>query len=221
ELLFKSYKCQPPQCTPGALTDVKIFDKVEVGVFYSRGEIFCAPPDGEVFANGIFFGLVNESKGAPFASLGLAPPDSSPDKRLINSSVFSVYLSAGEDPKGELILGGEDRSKYEGPLEYMAVTNPGRQASWISAFVIGFFHRGKKMCLDLASLTPVPTPSEESGLLKVSCADAAHLPPITFLMKGFGGELPLLEIPATSYVYKETEDVRILAITFGFWGCPH
>ncbi|KAF4665941.1 hypothetical protein FOZ61_010345 [Perkinsus olseni] len=66
ELLFKSYKCQPPQCTPGPLADVKIFDKVEVGVF-------CAPPDGEVFANGIVFGLVNESKGAPYASLGLAP----------------------------------------------------------------------------------------------------------------------------------------------------
>ncbi|KAF4686742.1 hypothetical protein FOZ60_004932 [Perkinsus olseni] len=58
------------------------------------------------------------------------------------------------------------------------------------------------------------TLSEESGLLKVSCADVAHLLPITFLMKGFGGELPLLEIPATSYVYKETEAVRILAITF-------
>ncbi|KAF4702708.1 hypothetical protein FOZ62_013934 [Perkinsus olseni] len=56
---------------------------------------------------------------------------------------------------------------------------------------------------------------EDRGFFEISCQDAEYLPSITYFMEGLNGEEVPLEIPSTSYVYKKTEAICILAITFG------
>ncbi|KAF4736878.1 hypothetical protein FOZ62_027957 [Perkinsus olseni] len=55
---------------------------------------------------------------------------------------------------------------------------------------------------------------EDRGFFEISCQDAKYLPSITYFMEAWNGEEVPLEIPSTSYVYKKTEAICILAITF-------
>ncbi|KAF4700042.1 hypothetical protein FOZ62_032252, partial [Perkinsus olseni] len=252
ELLFKCYECNPPPCVQGPITYLDTLDRVEVGIFHQAGKV----DFGTVTADGIEFGLVVECDGPPYASLGLAPQQYDPfdpfvplvqqllaqpePKRLIESSNFSLYLSAGEGSDGELILGGEDKEKYSGPLTYVQVADPVDRTVVVSNLGIGHvskhriqvkepgsFDSGanvmmmaedfKPQVLQLlrtAGKKPV-TITEESGLYEIYCGDTENLPPITFFILGLKGEDVALEVLPASYVYKSTEATCILAITFG------
>ncbi|KAF4708278.1 hypothetical protein FOZ63_000924, partial [Perkinsus olseni] len=238
ELLFKCYECNPGPCTGGPLTDVETLDKVEVGIFKHSGRVYFKP-GGDVFADGIEFGLVAEAEGPPYASLVQQLIQQPEPQRLIESEAFSVYLTAGENPSGELILGGKDQGKYIGPLQNVLVVNQGNQVSFVASFGIGdvtknrvfvgepgLFDTGSNVLvmpwdiaghalhwLETAGQASV-TIREDRGFFEISCQDAKYLPSITYFMEAWNGEEVPLEIPSTSYVYKKTEAICILAITF-------
>ncbi|KAF4709578.1 hypothetical protein FOZ63_021510, partial [Perkinsus olseni] len=109
ELKYKCYDCSPPSCREGPTKTYEFFDGLQVTVFQHSGTV----DFGTASAGGINFGLVVGSNRKPFAALGLSPPSakSKPyvpliyqllakpkSQRLIEKSVFSVYLQAGTTP---------------------------------------------------------------------------------------------------------------------------
>ncbi|KAF4653062.1 hypothetical protein FOZ61_009213 [Perkinsus olseni] len=205
---------------------------VEVGIYHQAGKV----DFGTVTADGVEFGLVAECDGPPYASLGLAPQQYDPfdpfvplvqqllaqpePKRLIESSNFPLYLSAGEGSAGELILGGEDKEKYSGPPTYAQIANPVDRTVVVSNLGIGdvskhrvpakepgSFDSGANIMmmaedfkpqvlqlLTTAGKKPV-TITEKSGLYETFCGDTENLPPITFFIQGLEGEDVALEVP--------------------------
>ncbi|KAF4690008.1 hypothetical protein FOZ60_000761 [Perkinsus olseni] len=142
----------------------------------------------------------------------LAKPKS---QRLIEESVFSVYLKTGKDPSGELILGGGDKSKYAGPLKYVKVVNKEEQ----SIMMPDKFKTPVLQLLRTAGKKPV-TITESAGFYELSCGDIENLPSITFCLKE-DSLLPKkvsLEIPPASYVTADVDSSSTLAIEFaGSW----
>ncbi|KAF4672711.1 hypothetical protein FOL47_000190 [Perkinsus chesapeaki] len=127
ELIFGCYECVSP-CKQGP---TKIFTFVgdrEVWLFPHTGKLDLK---GKVSAS-LDFGLVsgyNRNPGMIWASLCLkqSHPDSPYKsiveqlftKKIIASNSFSIYFTGGDNPSGQLILGGDDPSKHAGPLSYV------------------------------------------------------------------------------------------------------
>ncbi|KAF4691253.1 hypothetical protein FOZ63_000815 [Perkinsus olseni] len=256
ELKFKCYDCDPSSCHEGPTKTHEFFGGSQVTVFQHSGTV----DFGTASADGIDFGLVVGCNESPFAALGLSPPSakSKPyvpliyqllakpkSQRLIEKSVFSVYLNAGKDPSGELILGGEDKSKYTGPLRYVKVVNKEEQSIMVTDLGIGdasknrikvsqagYLDTGTNVIempdklktpvlqlLRTAGKKPV-TITENAGFYELSCGDSENLPSITFFLKEdslLPNKVPL-EIPPASYVNADVDSSCTLAIEFaGTW----
>ncbi|KAF4690012.1 hypothetical protein FOZ60_000765 [Perkinsus olseni] len=216
ELKYKCYDCPSSSCSKGPTKTYEFFDGLQVTVFQHSG----TAGFGTASADGIDFGLVVGCNRRPFAALGLSPPSdkSRPNvpfiyqllakpksQRLIERSVFSVYLNAGKDPSGELILGGEDKSKYTGPLRYVRVVKKEEQSIMVTDLGIGHDCKNRIKVLQVGYLdtgtnviampdkfkTPVlqllrtagkkpVTITENAGFYELSCGDIENLPPLIF-----------------------------------------
>ncbi|EER01782.1 hypothetical protein Pmar_PMAR015524 [Perkinsus marinus ATCC 50983] len=251
KIIYKCYECNPAPCHEGPKKHVKFIDGTYVNVFFYSGKVNF----GSFTASGIDFGLLAGTNGGASAALGLAPrsPSAKPYVPLINQllalpkserpiekSIFSVYLNAASHPTGELILGGQDKSKYIGSLKYMKVNmveetvkmsglgigDVAKHRIRVSAEghvdtgcnYIGLPERLKGSVLKLlATVGDKPVKIEEnSGVYEVSCGDAKYLPPITFFVKGTGlfPSDVSIEVLPSSYVVQESESSCFLAILF-------
>ncbi|KAF4737930.1 hypothetical protein FOZ62_000661 [Perkinsus olseni] len=249
KLAFKCYECTPAPCQPGSNKTLNFYDGENMTIFKHSGVV----DFGTATENDISFGLIAGGEGRPFASLGLAPPyarmkpyaplmqqlmDRSKSTRLVKKSSFSLYLVAGENPTGELILGGKDKRKYVPPLVFVKVRKD--QSVSLSRLTIGdsleyrmvaptpaFFDSGTNAIimpqevelrvlawLEVGGERPVKI-QDFSGFYDVSCEEADYLPSITFSMRGLKGEEVPLEIPPASYVIKDGDRDCMLAIHFG------
>ncbi|KAF4700040.1 hypothetical protein FOZ62_032250 [Perkinsus olseni] len=134
EIVSKCYECRAEACQEGPVRSIRYSDKTTVTMFERSGKI----DFGKATASGMKIYLMTDCNRLPFASLGLAPPHTScgsyaptilqlldrpKSRRLIKRNAFSVYLSGGDHPAGELILGGQDKSKYRSPLEYVTIVD--------------------------------------------------------------------------------------------------
>ncbi|KAF4680341.1 hypothetical protein FOZ60_013672 [Perkinsus olseni] len=167
----------------------------------------------------------------------LAKPES---QRIIEKNVFSVYLNA-KPPSGELILGGEDKSKYTGHLRYVKVVNKEEQSIMVTdlgigdasknrikvsqagyldtgSSVIGISDKLETPVLQLLRTTgkkPVNI-TKAAGFYDLACGDIENVPSIIFFMEEdsvLPAKVPL-EIQPASYVIAESESSCILAIDF-------
>ncbi|KAF4716869.1 hypothetical protein FOZ63_012837 [Perkinsus olseni] len=235
------------------MTQLKVDDKTTVTMFEHSGEINF----GRATASGIKFYLMTDCNRVPFASLGLSPPDPiygtylptiqqllgrPKSQRLIKRSAFSVYLRGGDRPTGELILGGQDGSKYRGALEYVTIVDKAFPRIVLWNIEIGStsyaIEGNNEASIDTGANTLTMPKSfqavvmhllrtggerpvnitEASGMYRISCGDAEYLPSISFLMRGSKGKLLSLRVKPASYVSEETEGRCILAILFdGPW----
>ncbi|KAF4730796.1 hypothetical protein FOZ62_023480 [Perkinsus olseni] len=248
KLAFKCYECSPAPCQPGPNKTLNFYDGENMTIF-KHSEVV---DFGTVTENDISFGLIAGAEGRPFASLGLAPPyarmkpyaplmqqlmDRSKSTRLVKKSSFSLYLVAGENPTGELILGGKDKRNYVPPLVFVKVRKD--QSVSLARLTIGdsleyrmvaptpaFFDSGTNAIimpeevelrvlawLEVGGEVPVKI-RDSSGFYDVSCEEADYLPSITFSMRDLKGEEVPLEIPPASYVVKDGGRC-MLAIHFG------
>ncbi|KAF4707509.1 hypothetical protein FOZ63_014745 [Perkinsus olseni] len=252
ELKYKCYDCPSSSCHKGPTKTYEFFDGSEVTVLQHSGTI----DFGTASAGGIDFGLVVGCNESPWGALGLSPSSakSKPNvpliyqllakpksQRLIEKSVFSVYLKAGKDPSGELILGGEDKGKYTGLLKYVKVVNKEEQSIMVTDLGIGDASKNRikvsqagyldtgtniiempdKLKMPVLQLLRTAgkrsvTITEDGGLYGLHCGDIENLPSITFFMKEdslLPKKVPL-EIPPASYVIKVSGSSCILAIKF-------
>ncbi|KAF4653072.1 hypothetical protein FOZ61_009209 [Perkinsus olseni] len=170
-----------------------------------------------------FIGLLVGSNGEKLVRMAISP------QRITPCDPTSVQLVA------------HLKGKYIGPLQNVLVVNQGNQVSFVVSFGIGdvtknrvfvgepgLFDTGSNVLvmpwdiagqalhwLETAGQASV-TIRDDRGFFEISCQDAKYLPSITYFMQGWNGEEVVpLEIPPASYVYKKTEAVCILAITFG------
>ncbi|KAF4730167.1 hypothetical protein FOZ63_005981 [Perkinsus olseni] len=174
----------------------------------------------------------------PYAPLMQQLMDWSKSTRLVRKSSFSLYLVAGENPTGELILGGKDTRNYVPPLVFVKIRKD--QSVSLTRLTIGdsleyrmvaptpaFFDSGTNAIimpvevelrvlawLEVGGEKPVKI-RDSSGFYDVSCEEADYLPSITFSMRGFKGEEVPLEIPPASYIIKDGDRRCMLAIDFG------
>ncbi|KAF4653531.1 hypothetical protein FOZ61_008915 [Perkinsus olseni] len=173
----------------------------------------------------------------PYAPLMQQLMNRSKSTRFVKKSSFSLYLVAGENPTGELILGGEDKRNYVPPLVFVEVRED--QSVSLTRLTIGdsreyrmvaptpaFFDSGTNAIvmpqevelrvlawLEVGGERPVKI-QDFSGFYDVSCEEADYLPSITLSMRGLKGEEVPLEIPPASYVIKDGGRC-MLAIHFG------
>ncbi|KAF4649303.1 hypothetical protein FOL47_002205, partial [Perkinsus chesapeaki] len=146
ELIFGCYECAPP-CKQGPTKTFTFGDGAKVWLFPHTGKLDF---NGGVSAP-LDFGLVsgfNRDSATIWASLGLRPshPGSAPyksiveqlfAKKIIASNSFSIYFTGGDNPSGQLILGGDDPSKHAGPLSYVQIVNEDEEFIQLLGLTIG------------------------------------------------------------------------------------
>ncbi|KAF4705010.1 hypothetical protein FOZ63_031790 [Perkinsus olseni] len=123
DFLFGCYECPAGPCR-GEVSRIEHCDDTCAYTVQHRGTVEFG---GRVTPD-VDFGLVvgyTPNDSTPHASLGLAPRDDGGptplidqliDKGVINRPDFSIYFKPDNPNEGELILGGEDPSKYRGPM---------------------------------------------------------------------------------------------------------
>ncbi|KAF4757289.1 hypothetical protein FOZ63_009327, partial [Perkinsus olseni] len=231
-LLYGCYECSPKPCQAGPTKTFSFHDDTDVTVFRHHGTLSL----GSSSVRDIDFGLVTRSTGVPWASLGLgvqtgkyhpytslinqmlAKPKS---QRLIESTSFSLYLTP-DGTSGELLLGGQDPSKYDGPLEYIRVVDREEDEIRVRGLMIGsrqmrvtvvsYLDTGTDALtfptslkqpvlylLQTAGQTLVPI-FEHSGTFRIACNNMAYLPTMTIFLEGLHGEDIALRLPPTSFV---------------------
>ncbi|EER06346.1 aspartyl protease, putative [Perkinsus marinus ATCC 50983] len=233
----KCYACLP-ECTPGPTEVFSFQDGTEVTLFKHSGAFSFG---GKVVRN-IDFGLManfNFEYTFPPSLIGLGYPHKEPapyeplikqllDKpkaqRLIGKNMFSVYLDSAAKPTGELLLGGQDPTKYVGPMVFV----PSAKDHWEVALIgmkvganaevkfgkpmsteidtgaTGIFMSESyrnKLLKDLQSTATKPVKFQPyEDLFEINCADRQSLQPVTLFMRGAGGQSVPLEIPQEHYI---------------------
>ncbi|KAF4677503.1 hypothetical protein FOZ60_017307 [Perkinsus olseni] len=240
---YKCYDCNPSPVELKAAKKITFVDKTSLTIFPYAGDFYFYG----VTAEDIDFGVVMDASHGPWAALGLGPQDTSPpfprfvdqlvDAELIDSPVFAVYLSSGSSPSGELIIGGDDPSKYDGPLGYIDITDKQHHTSKLEAFAIGsesqkdpepvVFDTGssfisiprrlRSQVLDLLSTagTKKVEVFEQGDIYGVDCKDVDHLPTMSFTVIGIPDKAYVtIAIPPKAYIVSPEPDVCILNIDF-------
>ncbi|KAF4658786.1 hypothetical protein FOL47_007826 [Perkinsus chesapeaki] len=249
QLIFGCYECIPP-CKEGPTKKIVFADGHEVDIFKHTGKLDL---NGGV-STSLDFGLVaayDHDAATIWASLGLAASDPLTalcksvieqlyDKKIITGTSFSIYFTAGDNPSGELILGGDDPSKHAGPLSYVQIVDREDFSFQVLGLTIGTDPKNtiamvKPACLDTGSMvifmnrkfksqviTRLQTAGEKKVQIKetpkknlyISCSDAPNLPSMTFLAKGLKGEKVALVIPASNLVLRAQGDVCLVRVRF-------
>ncbi|KAF4648672.1 hypothetical protein FOZ61_002349 [Perkinsus olseni] len=229
ELFYKCYGCNPSPIELKAAKKITFVDKTSVTIFPYAGDFYFYG----VTAEHIDFGVVMDASHGPWAALGLGPQDTSPpfprfvdqlvDAELIDSPTFAVYLSSGSSPSGEIIIGGDDPSKYDGPLGHIDITDKQHHTSKLEAFAIGSSSsikipgRLRSQVLDLLSTAGTKKVKilEHRDVYGVDCKDVDYLPVMSFTVKGLPGKADItISIPPKAYIVSPEPDVCILTIDF-------
>ncbi|EER11050.1 plasmepsin, putative [Perkinsus marinus ATCC 50983] len=243
ELFYKCYECDPATYELNAAKKIRFIDKTSLTIFPFSGDFYFYGAT----AWDMDFGVVKDSSHGAWAALGLGPQVTNPpfprfvdqlvSAEIVDSSVFSVYLSSGSPFSGELIIGGDDASKYDGPLEYIAITDEHHHTSELQAFAIGSKRREESgpVVFDTgSSFISIPKRLREEviGLLGtagrkkvefmvkgddygVDCKDVSFLPSMRFTVRGIPDKADVtLEIPPKAYIVSPEPDVCILTISF-------
>ncbi|KAF4679973.1 hypothetical protein FOZ60_014265 [Perkinsus olseni] len=244
DLFYKCYHCVSTECLKGPTTSIHYVDGSTLTVFPHFGDFYF---DGAT-AIAMKFGLVTGASRGPWAAIGLGsrsvkPPykrfvDQLRSQHLIDSGVFSLYLSSGRAPSGELIIGGDDPSKYVGHLEYFGITDKGRQKNTLRSFNIGgkvhrevqpvLFDTGtsvinfpERLRAEVVSLLQT-TGTSEVDIVKVGniyivdCDDKDHLPTMRFIMQGLVGKYDVtISVPSAAYVIEILPGTCHVGIDFG------
>ncbi|KAF4725925.1 hypothetical protein FOZ63_034016 [Perkinsus olseni] len=243
EFFYKCYDCNPSPCELNAAKKITFVDKTSLTMFPFAGDFYFYGATAE----DIDFGVVIDASHGAWAALGLGPQATSPrfprfvdqlvDAELVGSPVFAVYLSSGNSPSGELIIGGDDPSKYDGPLGYIDITDKQHHTSKLEAFAIGnrwqeelepvVFDTGssfmsiprrlRSQVLDLLSTAGTKKVEilEQGDVYGVDCKDVGYLPVMSFTVKGMPDKADVtIAIPPKAYIVTPVPDVCILCIDF-------
>ncbi|KAF4721924.1 hypothetical protein FOZ63_029612 [Perkinsus olseni] len=259
DFFYKCYDCNPSPVELKAAKKITFVDKTSVTIFPYAGDFHFngvtgsykptpnqCPPQS-LTAEDIDFGVVMDASHGPWAALGLGPQAISPpfsrfvdqlvDAELIDSPTFAVYLSSGSSSSGELIIGGDDPSKYDGPLGYIDITDKQHHTSKLQSFAIGsrsqketgpvIFDTGSSLIkipsrlrsqvLDLLSTAGTKKVKilEHRDIYGVDCKDVDHLPVMSFTVKGLPGKADVtISTPPRAYIVSPEPDVCILNIDF-------
>ncbi|KAF4735518.1 hypothetical protein FOZ62_026043 [Perkinsus olseni] len=229
DFFYKCYDCNPSPVELKAAKKITFVDKTSLTIFPYAGDFHFngvtgsykptpnqCPPQS-LTAEDIDFGVVMDASHGPWAALGLGPQAISPpfsrfvdqlvDAELIDSPTFAVYLSSGSSSSGELIIGGDDPSKYDGPLGYIDITDKQHHTSKLQSFAIGNL-------LSTAGTKKVKI-LEHRDIYGVDCKDVDHLPVMSFTVKGLPGKADVtISTPPRAYIVSPEPDVCILNIDF-------
>ncbi|KAF4671766.1 hypothetical protein FOL46_009923 [Perkinsus olseni] len=244
DFFYKCYDCNPSPVELHAAKKITFVDKTSLTIFPHAGDFYF----NGVTVEDIDFGVVMDASHGAWAALGLGPQDTSPpfprfvdqlvDAELIDTPVFAVNLSSGDSPSGELIIGGDDPSKYEGPLGYMDVVDIQLHTNKLEAFAIGsktqkeaepvVFDTGssfisiprrlRSQVLELLSTagTKKVEVFEQGDVYGVDCKDVDYLPVMSFTVKGMPGKADVtIAIPPKACIVTPEPDVCILYLDFG------
>ncbi|KAF4676936.1 hypothetical protein FOL47_004177, partial [Perkinsus chesapeaki] len=205
---------------------------------------------GTKTADGLHVGLVSRFEPStsphgrpptiPWASLGLRKTSveapeykcileqllaQPPPQRLIESYSFSIYTKPGMHPTGEVILGGQDPTKYDGLLDYVRIVDDEEQ--FVQLLGLGIGKRDKDR-IRVKAMTVIDSGTinfvfpislkkdilkllrtagkkkvdieEKSGFYTMQCNKAEYLPSITFYLAGLQGEEVPLTLPGVNMV---------------------
>ncbi|KAF4705011.1 hypothetical protein FOZ63_031791 [Perkinsus olseni] len=191
------------------------------------------------------FGLVvgyTPNDSTPHASLGLAPRDDGGptplidqliDKGVINRPDFSIYFKPDNPNEGELILGGEDPSRYKKPMLIVPLTeeadgweatmegldvdgesipvrmpiliDSGSSILWIPYEALSALLKVLALSASKAAGRWVRLEVQDKELVLSNCSDRVYLPPLELRFRGRGDQRPMIVIPPEIYV----EDPRL------------
>lgn len=89
---------------------------------------------------GLGLGILAWRNTTPFLELLCA-------QRVVAECIFSVYLrrDPGNSPSGEILIGGLDKSRFEGQLHYVPISQSNTWKLWISQTVVGTTQIGGKV----------------------------------------------------------------------------
>ncbi|EER19201.1 vacuolar protease A precursor, putative [Perkinsus marinus ATCC 50983] len=244
ELFYKCYDCKPKSYELNAAKKISFIDKSSLTIFPFSGHFHF----NDATVEDIDFGVVKGASHSAWAAVGLGPQDTNPpfprfvdqllSSEIVDSPVFAVYLSSGNSPSGELIIGGEDASKYDGPLEYIGTADKQQHTGELQAFAVGtkwqdepgpvIFDTGSSLIsipkrlreevivlLSTAGKKKVEV-MEKDDVFGVDCKDVSFLPSMRFTVRGIPDKADVtLAISPGAYIVSPEPDVCILAIHFG------
>ncbi|KAF4658292.1 hypothetical protein FOL47_008098 [Perkinsus chesapeaki] len=241
KLFFKCYECLWP-CKPSELTVVEFGGTTYFEIFKHSGTVSL----GRAIFNDVDFGLItgfSPSQNSPYALLGMGPDvdENYPSllkqlmQRLplpLKEEVFALYLKPGRpgttEGKGELILGGGDRSLYKQPLQFVPTVSDDAWRVELSAVQIGkgpklvvagrvfldtgcnyIFSPQAKLEEFIGSIEQAASSSarkkvkieyeSEVGVWEVDCRYRKYMPTLHFMLSTPTGDVPL-SITYESYV---------------------
>ncbi|KAF4667616.1 hypothetical protein FOL47_003455 [Perkinsus chesapeaki] len=226
KLIYKCYECKPPPCTKGPTKTIEFADGTEADIFQQSGSLDL----NQLGSKLISFGLVSRytSPYSIHAGLGLGPATASIKpytpilkqlEGVLPSTAFSLYLRPGDKPSGQLILGGQDPSLYQGPIvnfnfdEFYGIQLSGFRVgddsysvdpasgdieidTGASDFLVPWWALQKIVEYLKTRGTKQVEINKIDDVYEVACDDVKYLPPLTiFLKDSIGKDTPLTLSP--------------------------
>ncbi|KAF4668521.1 hypothetical protein FOL47_002983 [Perkinsus chesapeaki] len=239
DLVFGCYGCNPAPCNTGPTGTLYFADGFHVIIAQHSGDITFP----QFSVSDVTFGLSVGGVPGPWASIGIGRPseDIAPyttlaqqllAKNLIDNTVTSLYLTLASNPTGELIFGGEDPSKYDGPLQFIQVID---ESGAVELVALDFGDSQNRLVVSgrallgaainhinipnsarddiLLLLTKSVSITLDSDRYTLACSDVTNLPTVSLLLKGVQNEpIPLNLEPAA--LVNEIDGVCYLNIRF-------
>ena len=188
----------------GRLSGVLAKETVTVGDVRIQNQIFGEATDepGLIFVAARFDGILGLGYDSITSVPGLKPVFyNMVEQGLIKKPVFSAYLNDKPDARcrGEIILGGSDKSLYRGNFTYLPVTKRGYWQFQIQNIEVdGVLKLGKWQAMADTGTSLIVGPSNQikqindiiggrpiaGGEYLIDCNSKTHLPPIIISMGG-------------------------------------
>ncbi|KAF4649524.1 hypothetical protein FOL47_002012 [Perkinsus chesapeaki] len=160
-------------------------------------------------------------------------------KKIIKDESFSIYFNGERFASGEIILGGEDPSKQEGPLKFFKIVKDVGQFVQLHGLQVGddpkylikmkspaAFDTGSAViCINKKWKARVLGFLQKTGKKKfsireegsdfiISCSDAENVPSLYFTVEGMQGEEVALEVSPEALVLEYRDNDCLLRIRF-------
>ncbi|XP_056137507.1 gastricsin-like [Lampris incognitus] len=193
----------------GSLYGVFGYDTVSVsGIVINNQEIGLSTDEpGENFVVAKFDGILGLSY--PSISAGGETPvmDNMISQKLLQTDIFSFYLSSDEQQGSELAFGGVDSTKFEGQIHWTPVTSETYWQIGVEKFQIqgqdtGLCSRGCQAVVDTGTsmltapsqilgriLQAIGAERNQYGMYMVDCNQVYNMPTLNFVISGVS--LPL------------------------------
>ncbi|XP_039987927.1 gastricsin-like [Xiphias gladius] len=212
----------------GSLYGVFGYDTVNVGGIVIRNQEIGLSTDepGDNFVVAKFDGILGLAY--PSISAGGETPvmDNMMSQNLLNTNLFTFYLSRGGEQGSELSFGGVDSYRYRGQIYWAPVSSESYWQIGIQGFKIGgsetnFCAQGCQAVVDTGTsmltapsqilgyiMQAIGAEEDQYGMYMVDCSQVNNLPTLIFVINGVS-----LPLPPYAYIGQHGDQYCVVNIT--------